>query len=264
MPSLLSQLTEGTQRRTTTVSDLEVRATDDALTFRGHAAVFNTRTWIGPKRWGFWEEVAPGAFARTIGEADVRFLINHDGLPLARSTSGTLRLAEDDIGLATEADLERTDPDVLRLVPKMQRGDVSQMSFAFEVLDEEVQTLDNGDELRILREVALWDVSVVTFPAYEETSASMREQALDVLSTRLGITTRKRARLIAGLSREEVDDETLKILREASVSLASLTSDPGSEESTQDTDGRSADAAGTTTTRRRRHALKGAQLGLTA
>jgi hypothetical protein len=74
------------------------RADEDDSTevrFGGHAAVFGKRTWIGGKRWGFWESIEKGAFAKTIGEADVRFLINHDpNLLVARNKAGTLRLSE--------------------------------------------------------------------------------------------------------------------------------------------------------------------------
>src|SRR4051794_7145394 len=78
-----------------------------SASFSGHAAMFNKRTWIGSKQWGFWEQISPGAFTKTLQEADVRFLVNHDpNLLMGRNVAGTLRLAEDDLGLAVDADMD--------------------------------------------------------------------------------------------------------------------------------------------------------------
>lgn len=139
----------------------------------GHAAVFNQ---LSEDMGGFREQVAAGAFAAAIGQDDVRLLINHDGLPLARTASKTLRLSEDARGLRIEADLEPTDPDVLRLLPKLQRGDVSQMSFAFSVRPggQDWARDDEGRTVRTLKKLRLWDVSVVTFPAYPQTDIAVR------------------------------------------------------------------------------------------
>jgi HK97 family phage prohead protease len=145
-----------------------------AIGFKGHAAVFSTRTWIGSKRWGFWESLEPGAFTKTIGEADVRMLINHDpNLVLARNTAGTLRLAEDAVGLAVDADMAPTSYG-LDLAISLERGDVTQMSFAFESITYEWTVADDGAEWLRHREVKLWDVAPVTYPAYVETDASLR------------------------------------------------------------------------------------------
>lgn len=140
-------------------------------TLVGHAAVFNQRAEI----WrDFWEEVAPGAFRQSIGEDDIRALWEHDSREvLGRNRARTLRLAEDDVGLAVEIDL----PDTTRareIALLIGRGDVSQMSFGFRVLDEEWQRLPTGGELRILKRVQLWDVSPVTYPAYEGTDIALQ------------------------------------------------------------------------------------------
>jgi HK97 family phage prohead protease len=167
----------------------EVRADDDgeAIGFRGHAAVFDSRTWIGPKRWGFWEEIAPGAFRDVLGD-DAAFLINHDpNLVLARNPA-TMQLSEDDTGLAVDADLARTNYGV-DLAISLNRGDVTQMSFAFEVRDEQwLEEEDSGDEIRrILAVKRLWDVSAVTYPAYPDTDASLRAQGIEVLARHRGL-----------------------------------------------------------------------------
>jgi len=159
-----------------------LRAKDsNSVRFEGHAAVFDQRTWIGDpqKRWGWWEQVAAGAFARAAAEDDVVFLYNHnDDTVMARTTSGTLKLDEDKVGLRVKAELDPTDVDVARLVPKLERGDVSKMSFAFSVSKETWEILDDGDELRTIEAVdPLWDVSAVTFPAYDGTDAALRAVA---------------------------------------------------------------------------------------
>lgn len=142
--------------------------------FAGHAALFNKRTWIGSRRWGFWEEIAPGAFAKTIQEADVRFLHNHNpDLVLARNTAGNLRLSEDDVGLATDADMTPTSY-ARDLALSLAQGDVTQMSFSFDMIAYTWEEADDGEELIRVTEVALWDVATVTYPAYVETDAALR------------------------------------------------------------------------------------------
>lgn len=151
---------------------------DGPIGFKGHAAVFNKRTWIGSKRWGFWESIETGAFTKTIGEADVRMLVNHDpNLILARNTAGTLRLAEDEIGLAVDADMAPTSYG-RDLAISLERGDVSQMSFAFEMVTYEWTVAEDGGDWLRHREVKLWDVAPVTYPAYVETDASLRGDLL--------------------------------------------------------------------------------------
>jgi HK97 family phage prohead protease len=162
-----------------------IRATDNTdddssvkeLRFTGHAAVFESPTWIGPPKWGFQEVIARGAFAKTITESDVRFLINHDpNLILARTTAGTMTLLEDKIGLAVDAQLAATSYGQ-DLAVSLERGDMSQMSFGFRVVREEWEDVevDGGAviERRTLLEVELFDVSSVTYPAYEDTDGGL-------------------------------------------------------------------------------------------
>lgn len=152
---------------------------DKPIGFKGHAALFNKRTWIGSKRWGFWESIDTGAFTKTIGEADVRMLFNHNpDLVLARNKAGTLRLAEDQIGLSTDADMAPTTYGK-DLAISLERGDVNQMSFAFEMITYTWTVAEDGEEWLRHQELALWDVSPVTYPAYTETDASLR---MDILA----------------------------------------------------------------------------------
>lgn len=177
----------------------------DIARFEGHAAVFNQRTWIGDplKRWGWWEQIASGAFARAVEEDDVVFLYNHnDDTVMARTTSGSLQLAEDKVGLRVRAELDPADLDVARLLPKLERGDVSKMSFAFTVAKESWETIEGGDELRTIEDVdPLWDVSAVTTPAYDGTDANLRSVAearqAHSLNNRL-LAVRRRLEMLEG------------------------------------------------------------------
>ena len=159
------------KREARPAQQLEVReAQDGTVTVEGYAAVFNEETIIG----GQWrEQIAPGAFTNAIGRDDVVFLINHAGLPLARSRSGTLQLSEDDRGLKIRASLDTSDPDVRSIVPKMKRGDLDKMSFAFVPTR---QAWDDEEKMprRTIQEVELYDVSIVTTPAYEATEIGLR------------------------------------------------------------------------------------------
>jgi HK97 family phage prohead protease len=155
-------------KRSIAYSNLEIRAEGEGSTLVGYAAVFDSPSEPLP-----WTEfVRRGAFAKTINDgADVRLLVDHEGVPLARTKSGTLRIKEDDKGLRVEADLDEANPDAARVMSALRRGDVSQMSFAF----EPVKDSWSGDKkTRELKEVKLYDVSVVTYPAYEETMVQLR------------------------------------------------------------------------------------------
>ena len=155
-------------KRSIAYSNLSIRAEGDGKTLVGYAAVFDSPSEPLP-----WTEfVRRGAFAKTINDgADVRLLVDHEGVPLARTKSGTLRIREDDKGLRVEADLDETNPDAARVMSALRRGDVSQMSFAFEPVKD---SWSKDNKTRELKEVKLFDVSVVTYPAYEETMVQLR------------------------------------------------------------------------------------------
>lgn len=143
----------------------------------GYTAVFGVRTTI-PSMFGEFEEVIDkGAFRRAIREKqDVRALRNHDADNLlGRTTSKTLRIEEDDIGLKIEVD--PPDTTIGRdTVESIRRGDLSGMSFAFVVRAEKwINGEDGQPDLRIIKDVDLYDVGPVTYPAYEQTSADLRE-----------------------------------------------------------------------------------------
>lgn len=159
------------QRETRALSaPVEVRATDSGRMVVGHAVNFNSETVIAGL---FREKFAPGAFAKSIAEGDIRALFNHNtSLLLGRTKSGTLRVSEDDQGLHYEVDLPDTQAG-RDLSVSMDRGDIDGSSFGFRSIKEEWD--ESGDlPLRTIIEAELFEVSPVTFPAYPDTSIALR------------------------------------------------------------------------------------------
>lgn len=157
------------ERRATTTPP-EVRADSDGKVAEGYAALFNSDADIGGY---FVERIAPGAFAETIKESDVRALVDHDsGRVIGRTSAGTLRLKEDDKGLRVEIDLPDTS-DGRDLAVSLDRRDISGMSFGFRVTHDEWD--ETGDvPVRTIHKLDLFEVSAVAFPAYDDTTIAMR------------------------------------------------------------------------------------------
>ena len=171
----------------------EIRADSDGIKVEGYAAVFGEETDIGGM---FREVIERGAFKDAIGRDDVVFLINHDGLPLARTRSGTLKLTEDDHGLKIETTLDPEDPDVKSIAGKMKRGDLDKMSFAF--FPDVQEWVESGDlPLRTIKRASLHDVSIVTSPAYDGTEIALRSlEASRPCETAQEFRLRNKAKLI--------------------------------------------------------------------
>lgn len=163
-------------RTAVAISDpLQTRDSDAAPMISGYFSVFGSPYDICP---GVREFVDPHAFDDALS-GDVRALINHDTrLVLGRTTAHTLQLRVDAHGLAGDITINRDDTDAMNLYARVQRGDVSQCSFGFDVLKDTVKNYENGNMDFIIEKVRLYEVSVCTFPAYEETSATARS-ALD-------------------------------------------------------------------------------------
>lgn len=218
---------DGLERRFVASSDLEVRAAshDGAIPFRGHAAVFNEPAFIRTSLGGFHEQVAPGAFRKTLQEHDIRLLFNHSPqYVLARNRNGTLRLEEDESGLLVEADMLPTSY-ARDLALALERGDVSQMSFGFETIKDGWSETESGAPLRTLLEVKLWDVSPVTFAAYPQTDAALRSAQLDGLVRALGFETmpeEERGRLLTEIATGEISPNRTSALRAACEALGAL------------------------------------------
>jgi len=171
----------------------EIRAEADGIKVEGYAVVFGQEANIGDM---FREVIERGAFKDAIGRDDVVFLINHDGLPLARTRSGTLKLTEDDHGLKIETTLDPEDPDVKAITGKMKRGDLDKMSFAFY---PDVQEWDESGDLplRTIKQARLSDVSIVTSPAYSGTEIALRSlEASRPCETAQDFRLRQKAKLI--------------------------------------------------------------------
>ena len=179
------------EKRSIAYTNLELRELGDGNTFVGYAAIFDSPSEPMP----FIEYVRKGAFSKTLNDgADVRFLIDHEGVPLARTKSGTLSLIEDERGLRVEASLDPMNPDAQRVISAMRRGDLSQMSFAFRTIKD---SWNNDYSVRELKEVQLYDVSVVTYPAYEATVAELRRVQHDTVAVTSPVLLRQRQLQIA-------------------------------------------------------------------
>ena len=147
----------------------------------GYFAVFNSDYEIWP---GAVEQVAPGAFRNSLG-GDVRALADHDTrIVLGRTAAGTLTLREDDHGLYGIIKLNPEDQEAMNLYARVKRGDVTQCSFGFDIVDEESIYNPDGSCLWIIRDVVLYEVSVVTFPAYSETSVQARKDDINTIRSR--------------------------------------------------------------------------------
>lgn len=128
--------------------------------------------------------MAPGAFSDTLG-SDVRALIDHESrLVLGRNKAGTLELKEDSHGLWGRVEINQSDRDAMNLYERVKRRDVDQCSFGFDILSEDTDYREDGSVHWTIRKVKLYEVSVVTFPAYEETSVSARKRDLEAIEKR--------------------------------------------------------------------------------
>ena len=159
---------EAIERRAVQGAEFRLAENSDSPKIVGHAAVWNT--WADISGY-FRERILPGAFKKTLKEADIRALIEHDPmLIIGRNKAGTLRMNEDEKGLAVEIDIPDTSYG-RDLVVSIKRGDKTQMSFGFQA----VQTNDDyNNDTREIKEAKLFDVSMVSFPAYSQTTAQVR------------------------------------------------------------------------------------------
>lgn len=155
-------------------TELKTRAEPDGqdMYIEGYFAVFNRQTELWP---GAFEEIFPGAFDETLGN-DIRALINHDTtLVLGRNKSGTLELKADSHGLWGRIKINPNDSDAVNLYERVKRGDVDQCSFGFNILEELTDWRDDGTVKWTIKKIDLHEVSVCTFPAYEDTGVQARK-----------------------------------------------------------------------------------------
>jgi HK97 family phage prohead protease len=163
------------------ITELKTRAEADTSKkiIEGYFIVFNKQTELWP---GAYEIIDPDSCNNTLSN-DIRALINHEHrLVLGRNKIGTLTLRIDTYGVWGEIVINENDVDAMNLYARVQRGDVDQCSFGFNIVREETDWRDDGTVLWTIMEVDLHEVSVVTFPQYEETSAQagVRERRVEV------------------------------------------------------------------------------------
>lgn len=155
--------------------ELRVLDADGGKQVSWFPALFNS---LSEDMWGMRESIKPSAFNKTIQEADIRALFNHDpNFVLGRNASGTLDLSVTRKGLRATVN----PPDTQwanDLMVSVERGDISGGSFAFSVVKDEWTYNEDGSVLRELQEVKLFDVSLVTYPAYPDTNGSAVVRAL--------------------------------------------------------------------------------------
>ena len=165
-------------------TELKTRAEPDAqdMYIEGYFAVFGRETELWP---GAYEEIAPGAFDETLNN-DIRALINHDTtLVLGRNKAGTLELKADSYGLWGRVKINPNDTDAVNLYERVKRGDVDQCSFGFNITSEETDWRDDGTVKWTITGIDLHEVSVCTFPAYEETGVQARKAEVEQHRQRL-------------------------------------------------------------------------------
>lgn len=255
----------------------EIRAAGDgqdgAIPFRGEAIVYDTWTAI-PDWWfgEFQERIAPGAASASIAVDDIRLLINHDpNLVLARRRgdgADTLRFLDGAESLGVEAELAPTSYG-RDLALSLERGDVSGMSFAFEALDEDWAERPDGTWQRTITRLRLYDVSIVTYPAYPETEAGLRTAGLrSLLGDVFGQPSARFRELVAsraGRRNSAADEGVIRSavdgLRAHADELESLIAEATEEESNDDD--QADDDSRAARTQAIRHAAFGALHGLT-
>lgn len=154
-----------------------VRDSDGERRIEGYFATFTGSYEMFP---GWVERIAPTAFDGQL-DGDVRCLIDHDTrLVLGRTSAHTLTLKTDEHGLWGSVLINQDDSDAMNLYARVQRGDVSQCSFGFDILDEDPKRQDDGSVIDTIKAVKLFEVSCVTFPAYKDTAISARTERLRV------------------------------------------------------------------------------------
>ena len=154
------------------MTEFQTRQDGDVPHISGYFAVFDSVYQIGP---GMSESIAPGAFTNTLS-GDIRALTNHDStLVLGRNTAGTLELRQDEHGLCGDA---------MNSWARVDRRDVTQCSLGFRIISENTAVREDGSEHWTILEVELFEVSICTFPAYQETNVSARSHQRDEIRNR--------------------------------------------------------------------------------
>lgn len=162
-------------------SKFNTREDGEDLYIEGYFSVFNSNyeLWQGAT-----ESIDSHAFDNALSD-DIRALVDHDThLVLARNKAGTLELKIDSRGLWGKIRINPKDSDAMNLYERVKRGDVDQCSFGFDILDQEAEYREDGTVHWTIKSVKLYEVSVCTFPAYEDTSVSARKKDYEDIKKR--------------------------------------------------------------------------------
>lgn len=168
-----------------------IKEEDGNQYIEGYFAVFNSNYQIAPD---MSESIAPGAFDKTL-DGDIRCLTDHDTrLVLGRTTANTFEVKVDDHGLWGRALINPNDQDAVNTKARVDRGDVNQASFGFDIISEETEFREDGSIHWTITEVKLYECSVCTFPAYEETALSARTSQKEEIQKRRTDAWREKAK----------------------------------------------------------------------
>lgn len=163
------------QTRTISMQDFKTREDGDNLLIEGYFSVFDKPYYYDETS---FETIAPGAFDLE-QDKDIRALVNHDArLVLGRTTNGTLELSIDKVGLFGRIHVNPKDGEAVNAYERVKRGDVTQCSFGFDIIEQKSEKLQDGGMHWTIAKVRLYEVSVVTFPAYEDTFIEARSEEL--------------------------------------------------------------------------------------
>jgi HK97 family phage prohead protease len=172
----------GARQARALMTNFEVRSEENGDQYiEGYFAVFNSNYDMGG---GLSESIAPGAFTDSLS-GDIRCLTNHDTrLVLGRTSAHTFEVRQDEHGLWGRVLINPNDQDAMNLYARVQRGDVDQCSFGFDILSEDYDVREDGSVHWTIKKVRLYEVSVCTFPAYEETNVKARSAQRDEIKKR--------------------------------------------------------------------------------
>ena len=185
-----------------TIDGLITREDSANPVISGHFAVFDNEVELYK---GVFEKIDKNAFDGELN-GDVRALINHDTtLVIGRTTAGTLKLRTDDVGLGGDININAEDTDAMNAWHRVQRGDVNQCSFGFDILDEDTEYRDDGTVHFTIKKVRLYEVSVCTFPAYPDTAIQARKAQIDADKKRMSEAwkIKTKERLINGIKKTD-------------------------------------------------------------
>lgn len=150
---------------------------EDKLYLEGYFIKYNAETELYPS---VFEEIDSQAVTNSLVNNDIRCLFNHDtGIVLGRTGNKTLELKSDEKGLYGKVEINRDDPEAMAIYARINRGDINACSFGFIPVREDIEMRDDGTTKFIVREIDLFEVSCVTFPAYPQTEIAARNSDIE-------------------------------------------------------------------------------------